>query len=75
LQDVVEEYKVFEGHEEDILSMDVYMKKSVVATGDYEGRICIWNVNSGEKKMCLYHRSDRCNLTSIQLQHMQHMHI
>lgn len=59
LQDVVEEYKVFEGHEEDILSMDMYMEKSILATGDYEGRICVWNINSGEKKMSLFHRSDR----------------
>lgn len=59
IQDVVEEYKMFEGHEEDILSMDVYMKKSILATGDYEGRICIWNINSGEKKFSLFHRSDR----------------
>ena len=67
MQDVVEEYKEFEGHEEDILSMDMYMKKSILATGDYEGRICVWNINSGEKKMSLFHRSDRHALLLLSL--------
>jgi WD40 repeat protein len=65
LQDVVTEYKVFEGHEEDILSMAMFVEKSILATGDYEGRICIWNMNSGEKKMSLFHRSDRHALPAL----------
>lgn len=48
-----------EGHDDDILSMDIWTEHSALATGDYEGRINIWNVNSGERRMSLYHRSDR----------------
>lgn len=48
-----------EGHDDDILSMDILMEYGAMATGDYEGRINVWNVNSAEKRMSLYHRSDR----------------
>jgi WD40 repeat protein len=57
---VVEECKTLEGHGDDILAMDAYTPRSLLATGDYEGRINVWNMNSGEKRMAMYHRSDRC---------------
>lgn len=56
---MVEDFKTLEGHDDDILSMDICMGHLAMATGDYEGRINIWNLNSGEKRMSLYHRSDR----------------
>lgn len=60
MQDVVEEYKTFEGHKEDIICMATYADRCVLATGDYEGRITVWNLNAGEKRFSLFHRSDRC---------------
>ena len=33
-----------------------YANRQLLATGDYEGRITIWNIFTGEKRMCLFHR-------------------
>lgn len=61
--DVVTEYRSYEGHREDITSMAAYAKRTVLATGDYEGRITIWNPFTGEKRMCLFHRAERYETT------------
>jgi WD40 repeat protein len=61
--DVVTEYRSYEGHREDITSMAAYSKRMVLATGDYEGRITIWNPFTGEKRMCLFHRAERYETT------------
>ncbi len=31
-------------------------RSQLLATGDYEGRITVWNLFSGEKRMSLFHR-------------------
>lgn len=59
LQDVVEEYKTLEGHKDDILAMDAFLDHALLATGDYEGRINVWNINSGERRMSMFHKADR----------------
>lgn len=55
----MEEYKTLEGHKDDILAMDAYVDNALLATGDYEGRINVWNINSGERRMSMYHKADR----------------
>eukprot|EP00798_Chlamydomonas_sp_ICE-L_P024012 gene24012-9585_t len=57
--DVVEEYRTYEGHREDITHMTAYTDRQLLATGDYEGRITIWNLFTGEKRMSLFHRAER----------------
>jgi WD40 repeat protein len=64
VQDVVEEYKSFEGHKDDILCMSTFPSRSLLATGDYEGRINVWHLNTGEKRYSLYHRSHRYSPSS-----------
>lgn len=61
-QDVIEEYKVLEGHEEDILSMDVFVPRNLLATGDYSGRINVYNTNAGERRLCFSQMAQRCVL-------------
>lgn len=34
-------------------------ERDLIATGDYEGRINIWVLHSGEKRSSVYHRADR----------------
>lgn len=55
--DVVSDPKCFEGHKEDILHAALHVDGHYLATGDYEGRINIYNVFTGEKRLALYHRS------------------
>jgi hypothetical protein len=31
----------------------------LLATGDYEGRITIWNLFTGEKRLSLFHRCEK----------------
>ncbi|GAX72651.1 hypothetical protein CEUSTIGMA_g107.t1 [Chlamydomonas eustigma] len=57
--ETIREYRTFEGHREDITHMAAYPKRQLLATGDYEGRITIWNLFTGEKRMCLFHRAER----------------
>ncbi|KAF5835754.1 WD40-repeat-containing domain protein [Dunaliella salina] len=57
--DKVEDYRTFEGHREDITHMAAFPEKQLLATGDYEGRITVWNLFSGEKRMSLFHRAER----------------
>lgn len=59
VQDVVTECKEFEGHKDDVLCMAVSPDGSQLATGDYEGRVIVWNLHTGEKRLALFHRSDR----------------
>ncbi len=33
-----------------------FPERQLLATGDYEGRITIWNLFTGEKRMSLFHR-------------------
>ncbi len=54
--DCITEFRTYEGHREDITHMAAYPIRSLLATGDYEGRITIWNLFTGEKRMCLFHR-------------------
>lgn len=55
-EDVVRDYRMFDGHRDDITSMAAYPPRALLATGDYEGRITIWQLFTGEKRMCLFHR-------------------
>ncbi|KAJ9529394.1 hypothetical protein QJQ45_013762 [Haematococcus lacustris] len=57
--DVVTEYRTYEGHREDITHMAACASRQLLATGDYEGRITIWNLFTGEKRMSLFHRAER----------------
>eukprot|EP00879_Flechtneria_rotunda_P007606 GHRR01007977.1.p1 GENE.GHRR01007977.1~~GHRR01007977.1.p1 ORF type:complete len:676 (+),score=279.33 GHRR01007977.1:4210-6237(+) len=64
-KDEVTDYKVYEGHREDILAMAAYPKRQLLATGDYQGHISIWNLFTGERKSWLSHRAERCE-TSVE---------
>ena len=57
--DVVTECRLYEGHREDILHMAAYPARQLLATGDYEGRINVWNLFTGERRMSLFHRAER----------------
>ncbi|KAG1667639.1 hypothetical protein FOA52_004666 [Chlamydomonas sp. UWO 241] len=63
--DVLRNYRLFDGHREDITNMAAYAQRALLATGDYEGRITIWQLFTGEKRMCLFHRAERYE-TSIE---------
>lgn len=39
--------------------MAVCSEKDLIATGDYEGRLNLWTLHSGEKRSSVYHRADR----------------
>lgn len=54
---VIESSRSLPGHKEDILSHAVYMSPSTttIATGDYGGRIRLWNLNSGIMRLELMH--------------------
>ncbi|KAG2424023.1 hypothetical protein HXX76_014847 [Chlamydomonas incerta] len=56
---VVDEYRTFEGHREDITSMAALKQRQLLATGDYEGRINVYHLFTGEKRTSLFHRSER----------------
>jgi len=58
-EDVLRSYRTYEGHREDITSMAAYTQRALLATGDYEGRITVWSIFTGEKRMCLFHRAER----------------
>ena len=38
--------------------------RALLATGDYSGRIIIWNLSSGEKRLTLRQHSPSCACTS-----------
>ncbi|KAG2498385.1 hypothetical protein HYH03_003644 [Edaphochlamys debaryana] len=56
---VVEEHRTFEGHREDILTMAASPQRQLLATGDYEGRINVYHLFTGEKRTSLFHRAER----------------
>lgn len=58
-EDVVDEYRTYEGHREDIVTMTAFPDRQLLATGDYEGRILLWNLFTGEKRLWLCHRAER----------------
>ncbi|WIA12480.1 hypothetical protein OEZ85_012515 [Tetradesmus obliquus] len=58
-EDVVTAYKTYEGHQEDIQCMAAYPQRQLLATGDYQGRINIWGLFTGERKSWLSHRAER----------------
>lgn len=55
----VTEYRTYDGHREDITHMAACKEKNLLATGDYEGRINIWDLHTGEKRMWMCHRAER----------------
>ncbi|KAG2439805.1 hypothetical protein HYH02_010440 [Chlamydomonas schloesseri] len=59
LSGVVDEYRTFEGHREDISAMVALKERQLLATGDYEGRINVYHLFTGEKRTSLFHRSER----------------
>ena len=50
---VLDEYRVLSGHEEDILCAAFCTGTNMLATGDYSGRILLWNIYSGYKRATL----------------------
>ncbi|KAL0018315.1 hypothetical protein WJX77_008577 [Trebouxia sp. C0004] len=54
--DKVSEYRMFSGHREDVQCM-AYVAPYLLATGDYGGRICIWNIFTGERRFTLTHEA------------------
>ncbi|GIL84419.1 hypothetical protein Vretimale_15893 [Volvox reticuliferus] len=56
---VVTEYRTFEGHREDILAMAALPQRHLLATGDYEGRINVYHLFTGERRTSLFHRAER----------------
>jgi WD40 repeat protein len=50
---VLDEYRVLVGHEEDILCAAFCTGTTMLATGDYSGRILLWNIFSGFKRATL----------------------
>ena len=43
----VDDYRTFEGHREDITAVASCPERQTLATGDYEGRINIYNLFTG----------------------------
>ncbi|GFR43071.1 hypothetical protein Agub_g4078 [Astrephomene gubernaculifera] len=56
---MVTEYRTFEGHREDIITMAALPARHLLATGDYEGRINVYHLFTGEKRTSLFHRAER----------------
>lgn len=50
---VLEDYRLLVGHEEDILCAAHCGGTSMLATGDYSGKILLWNIFSGFKRATL----------------------
>lgn len=50
---VLDEYRVLSGHQEDILCAAFCTGTTLLATGDYSGRILLWNIFSGFKRVTL----------------------
>mmetsp|Transcript_13415 Transcript_13415/g.44193 ORF Transcript_13415/g.44193 Transcript_13415/m.44193 type:complete len:870 (+) Transcript_13415:164-2773(+) len=53
----ISDYRVLSGHDEDILCA-TFHPPSLLATGDYNGQIVLWNTNSGLKRQVLHHKCD-----------------
>ncbi|XRA97111.1 WD repeat-containing protein on Y chromosome [Pycnococcus provasolii] len=51
------EVRTFRGHKEDIMSQAIYAPSRMLATGDYGGRIRLWNLNSGLSRMEIRQKS------------------
>ena len=48
---------------------------AMLATGDYEGRINIWNMHSGERRLSLFHRANRYETAVEQLLFLPARHV
>lgn len=55
-EDVVESYKTLESHKSDILAMAAHAPRQLLATGDYQGRVIIWGLLTGERKSWMTYR-------------------
>ncbi|KXZ51188.1 hypothetical protein GPECTOR_13g675 [Gonium pectorale] len=56
---MVAEYRTFEGHREDITTIAALPSRQLLATGDYEGRINVYHLFTGERRTSLFHRAER----------------
>uniref|UniRef100_A0A7S0WPJ8 EF-hand domain-containing protein n=1 Tax=Chlamydomonas leiostraca TaxID=1034604 RepID=A0A7S0WPJ8_9CHLO len=63
--DTITSYRTYEGHREDVTHMAAFPERALLATGDYEGRITVWGLFNGEKRLSLFHRAERYE-TSIE---------
>lgn len=64
----IDDYRTFEGHREDITAIASCPDRQILATGDYEGRVNIYNLFTGERRMSLFHRAERYETSVEKLQ-------